>query len=52
MPQSAYGLIEMTLSFGVVLAILIWQLVTTRKGVKADRERAAREKAEQESGQH
>ena len=52
MPESAYGLIEMTLSFGAVLAILLWQLVKTRAGVKADRERAAREKAEQESAQH
>ena len=51
MPQSAYGLIEMTLSFGVVLAILIWQLIATRKGLRADRERAARERAEREIGQ-
>jgi hypothetical protein len=50
MPQSAYGLIEMALSFGVVLAILIWQLVTTRKGLRADRERAARERADRENG--
>jgi len=48
MPQSAYGLIEMTLSFGVVLGVLIWQLITTRRGVKVDRERAAKEKAERE----
>jgi hypothetical protein len=41
----------MALSFGIVLAFLIWQLVTTRRGVKADRERAAREKAERDSGQ-
>ena len=52
MPQSAYGLIEMTLSFGVVLAILIWQLITTRRGLRADRERAARERADRESGLH
>ena len=51
MPESAYGLIEMALSFGVVLLILVWQLVKTRAGVKADRERAAREQAEQESAQ-
>jgi hypothetical protein len=50
MPQSAYGLIEMALSFGVVLAILIWQLVPTRKGLRADRERAARERADRENG--
>ena len=51
MPQSAYGLIEMALSFGVVLAILIWQLVTTRRGLRADRERAARERTDRENGQ-
>ncbi len=48
MPQSVYGLIEMTLSFGVVLGVLVWQLVVTRRGVKADRERAAIEQARRE----
>ena len=51
MPEGAYGVIEMTLSFGVVLAILFWQLAKTRAAVKADRERAAREKAEREGAQ-
>jgi hypothetical protein len=45
MPQSAFGLIEMIFSFGVVLALLIWELVRTRRALKADRERSAREKA-------
>jgi hypothetical protein len=51
MPERAYGLIEMTLSFGVVLGILLWQLVKTRAAVKADRERAERERAEREDAQ-
>ena len=49
MPQYAYGLIEMGLDFGVVLTFLIWQLVKTRASLKADRERAAREKAERDN---
>jgi hypothetical protein len=49
MPQSAYGLIEMIFSFGVVLALLVWQLVVTRRGVMADRARAAKEQAQRES---
>ena len=48
MPQSAFGLIEMTFSFGVILALLIWELVRTRRALKADRERAARDTAERE----
>lgn len=48
MPQSAFGLIEMTFSFGVILALLIWELVKTRRALKADRARAAREKAQRE----
>jgi hypothetical protein len=43
-----YGLVEMALSFGALLVFLIWQLIVTRRGVKADRERAAREKAGRE----
>ena len=49
MPQYAYGLIEMGLTYGVVLTFLIWQLVKTRASLKSDRERAAREKAEREN---
>ena len=41
MPQYAYGLIEMGLTYGVVLSFLIWQLVKTRASLKADRERRA-----------
>lgn len=48
MPQWAYGLIEMGLTYGVVLSFLIWQLVKTRAAVKADLEKAAREKAQRE----
>ena len=48
MPQSAYGLIEMGLTYGVALAFLVWQLVRTRASIRADKERAAREKAERD----
>ena len=46
--QTPFGLIEMALVFGIVLALLIWELVRTRRALKADRERAAREKTERE----
>jgi hypothetical protein len=49
MPESAYGLIEMALSFGVVLAFLIWQLIRTRQGLRADRERAERESSNRDT---
>ena len=38
-----YGLIEMTLSFGVVLGLALWQLVTVRRALRKGRaEDAAR----------
>ncbi len=43
MGESSYGLVEMVFSFGVVLAILIWQLIVTRRSIREDRERARRE---------
>ena len=43
MGESAYGLVEIVFAFGVVLAILIWQLVVTRRSIREDRERAERE---------
>ena len=46
MPQSAYGLIELIFVFGGVLSFLVWELVRTRRGMKAEKDRAAREKAE------
>ena len=46
--QTAFGLIEMVLVFGIVLALLVWELVRTRRALKADRERAARDTAERE----
>ena len=48
MLRSAFGLIEMLLVFGIVLALLIWELARTRRALKADRERAARDKAQRE----
>jgi hypothetical protein len=44
MPESAYGLVEMGLTYGVVLAFLIWQLVKTRASIRADKKKAEREK--------
>ena len=43
MSESLYGLVEMLLFFGVLLAFLTWQLVVTRRSVRKDRERAQRE---------
>ena len=38
-----YGLIEMTLSFGVVLGLALWQLVSVRRALRKGRaEDAAR----------
>ena len=31
-----YGLIEMLLVFGVVLAFAVWELVSVRRSIKAD----------------
>ena len=43
MSESLYGLVEMLLFFGVLLAFLIWQLVVTRRSLRKDRELAQRE---------
>jgi flagellar biosynthesis/type III secretory pathway M-ring protein FliF/YscJ len=43
MSESLYGLVEMLLFFGVLLAFLIWQLVVTRRSLRKDRERAQSE---------
>jgi hypothetical protein len=43
MSESLFGLVEMLLFFGVLLAFLVWQLVVTRRGLRKDRERAQRE---------
>ena len=43
-----YGLVEMALSFGVLLVFLVWQLVVTRRGLRADRERAEVDKARED----
>jgi hypothetical protein len=41
--SNAYGLVEIVFSFGVILAILIWQLIVTRRSIREDRDRARRE---------
>ena len=40
-----YGLIELVLSFGVILAILFWQLYSVKRSIKEDarKKHAARE---------
>jgi hypothetical protein len=43
MLRNALGLIEMTLTFGVVLAFLVWELLKTRRALKVAREKAERE---------
>jgi cytoskeletal protein RodZ len=40
MSESLYGLVDMLLFFGVLLAFLIWQSVVTRRSLREDRERA------------
>ena len=45
MPQQYYGAIEMTFSFGVVLVIAVWQLVSLEKAKRKTREKAARRTA-------
>jgi hypothetical protein len=38
MDPKYYGAVEMLLSFGVVLGILIWQLVSVRRSIRKDEE--------------
>lgn len=42
MPQEYYGAIEMTFSFGVILIIAVWQLVSLEKAKKKTREKKTR----------
>lgn len=46
MSERLFGLVELIGSYGIVLALLIWQLVRIRRSIRADREKAAREKSE------
>jgi len=46
MDDSSFAIVEMTFSFGVVLAWLVWELVKTRREIRRDREKAARERSE------
>ena len=41
MNPNAYGLIEMALSFGVVLLFCVWQLISLEKAKKKTRAKAA-----------
>ncbi len=46
MPQEYYGVVEMTFSFGVILIIAVWQLVSLEKAKKRTREKLARQAVE------
>ena len=46
MSSNAYGLIDMGLAFGAVVAICVWQLRST---ARAKQQRIAREKARREN---
>lgn len=41
----SYGLIEMLLVFGVVLAFAVWELVSVRRSMKADKARQRDERS-------
>ena len=36
-----YGIVEMTLSFGVILGFGVWQLVSVKRAMRKTREKAA-----------
>jgi hypothetical protein len=40
MNSDTYGIIEMAFSFGVILALAIWQLISVRRSIARDREQA------------
>jgi hypothetical protein len=40
MNSDTYGIIEMAFSFGVILALAIWQLISVRRSIARDREKA------------
>lgn len=46
MDPSSYGYVEMGLVFVVVVLPLVWQLIITKRSLRADREQAEREKGE------
>lgn len=41
--ENWFGLIELIVSFGLILGLLIWQLVSVRRELGRDREKADRE---------
>jgi uncharacterized protein (DUF2062 family) len=49
MQTSIVGLIELSLVFGLVLALLIWELVSVRRSQRRDEEQA-RQRMGEESG--
>jgi len=49
MPQRDYGLIEMAFSFGTILAIAVWQLISLERAKKMTSKRLARDSAKAEA---
>ena len=47
MDSNSYGLIEMALSFGVVLFFCVWQLISLERAKKKTKEKAAAEAAKE-----
>ena len=50
MPEKYYGLVEMAFSFGVVLSLAVWQLVSLEAAKKRTREKLGREASTGEPG--
>jgi hypothetical protein len=42
--SNLYGLVELVLVFGLVLGFGIWQLVSVRREIRRDREKAKQDK--------
>lgn len=46
MSIDSFALLEMLFPFALLIAFLAWQLVVTKRGIRDDQARAAREQAE------
>ena len=46
MNPDSYGLIELVFSFGVILALLFWQLYSVKRSIRADARKAEDESRE------
>lgn len=41
-----YGVVKLSLVFGIILGLLLWELRSVRRAQREDREKAARSEAE------